>query len=257
MPLPNTGYNGKNISYGIGITMIKRRWLSYISTPLFIWPLLTTQLNAIEAGSYYYFISDFCNALGPIHDEVALDEITPDVKLFDVVPAGISDYNVHMNTEALSNYTSEGKALLQKLEDEQVYTAGINPKNSAQIFHNFMLQREAISFSQLVSMLNSFSQDQTLKGQYYRKLLTTKNNNSRYKAVTTVQLVKTENQFNGVLFLSQYRTDFYHLNGEGVPMSPVYIRVNHRQALSNNLHSIRSEWARTTENGVCGIKLKY
>ena len=207
----------------------------------------------MDAGSYYYFISNLCEPLGPINDEVALDAITPDVKLFDIVPAGISDYYIQINTQALSNYTSEGQYLLKQFESEQVYTAGINPQNSKQIIHDFMLQRDTISYAQLVATLNSFSQNQTIKGQYYRKLLNTNDRNSRYKAVTSVRLIEMEKS--GVLFLSQYRSNYYRLSNEGTPHHLVDISADHLKALTHELHPINSQWTHTTKNGICGTKL--
>ena len=207
----------------------------------------------MDAGDYYYFISDMCTPLGPIDDEAALNAITPDVKLFEITPAGISDYYIHMNTQALSNYAQEGIYLLEQLEEEQAYTAGANPQNPKQIFHDFMLQREVISFSQLVSTLNNFSQEQTLKGQYYRKLLSSNDRHARFKAVTSVRLIEVENS--DVMFLSQYKSNYYRLNKQGETISPAFMSVNHRTALTRSLHPATSKWSSTTINGVCGKKL--
>jgi len=205
--------------------------------------------NAMGAGDYYYFISNRCQPLGPVDDEVALDAITPDVKLFEVAPAGISDYAVYMNTNALSNYTDEGRARLRQLEAQQAYTAGANPSNPNQVFHDFMLQREAITLSQLTATLNRFSQGQTQKGYFYRKLLGINDKHATFKAITRVRLLEMDDR--GNLFILYYKSEYYQLDKQGSPIEPVFISVDHRAALTANLHPHHDKWQRSTIDGVC------
>ena len=117
--------------------------------------------TAMDAGQYYYFISDKCIPKGPQTPEER-GAVTPDVLLFEVLPAGISDYMINMNTSALSNYNEEGEDYLTSLEEEQVYTAGQVTANANYTQHDFMLQREAIGLKALINVLNAFSQHQAI-----------------------------------------------------------------------------------------------
>lgn len=225
------------------------KWFFYLLVSLIGVAIYQPSAIAMNAGQYYYFISDMCLPKGPQTPEEQ-DAVTPDVLLFEVYPSGISDYAVEINTDALVSYSLEGRTRLSELETEQVYTAGRNPNDTRQTFHDFMLQREAIGVSTLVNTLNSFSQDQVSKGIYYRKLLSLNNSQARIKAVTRVRLIEVGDE--PTLFLSQYRSDYYQLDKSGLPIEPVFISVDHRTALTSPLHSNDSQWNATTINGVCG-----
>lgn len=125
----------------------------------------TTPVYAIVAGQYYYFISDKCVAKGPQTPEER-GAATPDIMLFEVVPAGISDYYVNMNTQALVHYTEEGQAQLNSLESEQAYTAG---KDGSSVHHDFMLQREAITLKTSLRRSTAFRSCSLTKGITLRK----------------------------------------------------------------------------------------
>jgi hypothetical protein len=204
--------------------------------------------HAIKAGQYYYFISQQCVPKGP-QTPKERGAVTPDLWLFEVSPAGISDYSVHMNTDALSNYAEGGKAYLFELEEEQAYTAGQSNGDGTKIQHDFMLQREAISLEMLVDALNGFSQHQKEKGYYYRKILSLDNSNARFKAVTKVQLVDfgvTEK-----LFLADYSSHYFLLDEKGSPSMAPFISVDHKEALSRDIHPYKSPFNQYTQDGVC------
>ena len=142
---------------------------SFVLVTLFL--TFSSVANAIGAGQYYYFISDKCIPKGP-QTPKERGAVTPDVMLFEVLPAGISDYVVNINTATLTNYAEEGQTYLSELEAEQVYTAGQTTENGYRIVHHdFMLQREAMSLDALVSVLGGFSQLQKDKGYYYKTIL--------------------------------------------------------------------------------------
>lgn len=219
----------------------------------------STSLHAIEAGQYYYFISDKCVAKGPQTPETR-GAVTPDVMLFEVVPAGISDYFVNMNTNALVNYAAEGQAFLSSLEEEQAYTAGkgnldaqlSHAKDGSIIHHDFMLQRESIDFKTLVATLNGFSQLQTDKGYYFKKIVGLGDNRPFFKAVTRVRL--TDNGIAKRLLLSDYSTSYYPLNDEGTASETAFITVDHNKALRADIHERNSDYAIFAKHHVCGEK---
>ncbi|GMM67383.1 hypothetical protein MTsDn1_06770 [Alteromonas sp. MTD1] len=216
-------------------------------------------VQAIEAGQYYYFISDKCVAKGPQTPE-ARGAATPDIMLFEVIPAGISDYFVNMNTKALIHYAEEGQAFLSSLEQEQAYTAGkgdINTqlshaKDGSIIHHDFMLQRESIDFNTFVATLNGFSQLQTDKGRYFKKIVSLGNAKPAYKAVTRVRL--TDNGMDKRMLLSDYSTSFYPLNEEGVAEETAFITVDHNSAMRASIHEKSNPYAVYAKHYVCGEK---
>jgi len=208
--------------------------------------------KAIEAGQYYYFISEKCEPRGPQTPEER-GAVTPDVMLFEVVPAGISDYFVHMNTEALVHYTEEGQEYLTRLEEEQAYTAGgDNSHGSNSIHHDFMLQREAISLKDLIATLNSFSQQQTEKGYYYRTILALGDERARFKAVTRVRL--TGSAATNRMLLSDYSTSYYLLDKAGNANATPFISVDHNALMRKNIHQYNSPFNAYTATHVCGEK---
>ncbi|WP_246223279.1 hypothetical protein [Alteromonas profundi] len=205
--------------------------------------------HAIKAGQYYYFISQQCVPKGP-QTPKERGAVTPDLWLFEVSPAGLSDYFVHMNTDALSNYAEAGKAYLSDLEEEQAYTAGQSSDDNKKIQHDFMLQREAITLDALVDALSGFSQHQKEKGYYYRKILSLDKSDAMFKAVTKVQLIDfgvTEK-----LFLADYSSHYYLLDEKGKPLATPFISVDHKEALSQDIHPYKSPFNQYTRNGVCG-----
>ena len=205
--------------------------------------------TAMDAGQYYYFISDKCIPKGPQTPEER-GAVTPDVLLFEVLPAGISDYMINMNTSALSNYNEEGEDYLTSLEEEQVYTAGQVTANANYTQHDFMLQREAIGLKALINVLNAFSQHQADNGYFYKKLLSITNPNSRFKAVTRVRLtdVAQENKMQ----LTEYASRYYVLDNQGTASSTPFIEVDHSKALRQDIHSTTSPYRIYTKHGVCG-----
>ena len=143
---------------------ILRNMLGRTKALIGVFALLCLQnAYAIDAGQYYYYISEKCVPKGP-QEPKARAAVTPDLWLFEVSPAGISDYYVHMNTEALNQYTDEGKSYLAELEAEQAYNAGHASEQGTGVTHNFMLQREAIGLTELIDILSGFSQHQKEKG---------------------------------------------------------------------------------------------
>ncbi|AEF05612.1 hypothetical protein C7Y69_20480 [Alteromonas sp. KS69] len=205
--------------------------------------------TAMDAGQYYYFISDKCIPKGPQTPEER-GAVTPDVLLFEVLPAGISDYMINMNTSALSNYNEEGEDYLTSLEEEQVYTAGQVTANANYTQHDFMLQREAIGLKALINVLNAFSQHQADKGYFYKKLLSITDPNTRFKAVTRVRLtdVAQENKMQ----LTEYASRYYVLDNQGTASSTPFIEVDHSKALRQDIHSTTSPYRIYTKHGVCG-----
>lgn len=214
--------------------------------------VLYNSAQAIEAGQYYYFISEQCEPRGPQAPEER-GAVTPDLLLFEVVPAGISDYFVHMNTEALVYYTEEGQEYLTGLEQEQAYTAGSdNSDGSSIIHHDFMLQREAINLKDLISTLNRFSQQQTEKGYYYRTILALGDESARFKAVTRVRL--TESEAANRMLLSDYSTSYYRLDKAGNASATPFISVDHNALMRKNIHQYNSPFNAYTTTHVCGEK---
>lgn len=208
--------------------------------------------NAIGAGQYYYFISDKCSPKGPQTPEER-GAVTPDIMLFEVLPAGISDYVVNMNTGALINYADDGQAYLSELETEQVYTAGQTTENGRRIIHHdFMLQREAVSLDTLVSILSGFSQLQKDKGYFYKTILALPNPSATFKAVTSVRLTEVDNKNH--MFLSHYRSDYFLLDEKGNAKDTAFLTVDHNASLTGVIHPHRSPYAIYTTHGVCGEK---
>jgi len=208
--------------------------------------------NAIGAGQYYYFISDRCSPKGPQAPEER-GAVTPDVMLFEVLPAGISDYVVNMNIGALNNYAEEGQTYLSELEAEQVYTAGQTVENGNRlIHHDFMLQREAMPLDDLVSVLSGFSQLQKDKGYYYKTILALPSPSATFKAVTSVRLTEVDNKNH--MFLSHYRSDYFLLDETGNAEDAAFISVDHNAALTSVIHPHRSPYNIYTAKGLCGEK---
>ncbi|GFD72195.1 hypothetical protein ACI7YQ_18520 [Alteromonas marina] len=224
---------------------------------LTICTVLSNTAFAIEAGQYYYFISDKCVAKGPQTPEER-GAITPDVMLFEVVPAGISDYYVNVNTKALLHYGEEGQAYLSSLESEQAYTAGKMSseeslrKDGNAIHHDFMLQREAIDVKALINTLNGFSQLQTDKGYFFKKIVGLSNPGAKFKAITRVRL--SDMGYDNRMMLTSYSSDYFMLNEQGKASDTPFITVDHGAALRNSLHDTNSPYAIFTKNSVCGEK---
>lgn len=215
--------------------------------------------HAIEAGQYYYFISDKCVPKGPQTPQER-GAATPDIMLFEVIPAGISDYYVNMNTKALVHYTETGQDLLSSLESEQAYTAGKTAaekgdsfaKDGSVIHHDFMLQREAISLKTLIETLNGFSQLQSDKGYFFKKIVGLSDTNMMFKAVTRVRL--TDNGIDNRMMLSDYSSSYYPLDDQGNAAETPFISVDHNTALRSDIHEKSSAYAIYTKHHVCGEK---
>ena len=219
--------------------------------------VISNTVFAIEAGQYYYFISDKCVAKGPQTPE-ARGAVTPDIMLFEVVPAGISDYNVNMNNNALIHYTEEGQEYLASLESEQAYTAGKAPSNESvrkdgnAIHHDFMLQREAIDLKTLVNTLNGFSQLQTEKGYFFKKIVGLSDTNAKFKAITRVRL--SDIGHDKRMMLTSYTSDYFMLDEQGKASDTPFITADHGAALRQPLHDANSPYAIFAKNSVCGEK---
>lgn len=229
-------------------SLLMRRclWIVIGVTSLLLLPLRAV---AINAGQYYYYISEQCEPRGP-QEPKARGAATPDLWLFEVVPAGISDYYVHMNTDALNQYAEEGKAYLTQQEEEQAYNAGQSTEQNDSVSHNFMLQREAIGLPELIDVLSGFSQHQKEKGYYYRQILSLSNQSPRFKAVTRVQLLDVG--LEDKMFINDYSSHYYLLDENGKPEAQAFITVDHRKALTEAIHPYRSTFSQYTVNGVCG-----
>lgn len=219
--------------------------------------VFSQSVSAIEAGQYYYFISDKCAAKGPqAPEERAV--VTPDVMLFEVVPAGISDYYVNMNTSALVHYADKGQETLSSLEAEQAYTAGKAPskdslrKDGNTIHHDFMLQREAIDLKTLINTLNGFSQLQSDKGYFFKKIVSLANSDAKFKAITRVRL--SDMGYNKRMILTSYTSDYFMLDAQGKASETPFISVDHGAALRSSLHDTTSPYAIFTQDVVCGEK---
>jgi len=229
---------------------ILRNMLGRTKALIGVFALLCLQnAYAIDAGQYYYYISEKCVPKGP-QEPKARAAVTPDLWLFEVSPAGISDYYVHMNTEALNQYTDEGKSYLAELEAEQAYNAGHASEQGTGVTHNFMLQREAIGLTELIDILSGFSQHQKEKGYYFRKILSLDNQNARFKAVTKVQLVDVGME--DKMFVAGYVSTYYLLDSKGKPDTDAFISVDHKNALSEAIHPYKSPFNQYTKNGICG-----
>ncbi|AXT38700.1 hypothetical protein D1814_08460 [Alteromonas sp. BL110] len=219
--------------------------------------VLSNTTFAIEAGQYYYFISDKCVAKGPQTPEER-GVVTPDVMLFEVVPAGISDYYVNMNTNALVHYAEEGQDILSSLETEQAYTAGKTPskdsirKDGNAIHHDFMLQREALDLKTLINTLNGFSQLQSDKGYFFKKIVGLSNPNAKFKAITRVRL--SDMGYDNRMMLTSYTSDYFMLDEQGKAPDTPFIAVDHGAALRGSLHETNSPYGIFTRNTVCGEK---
>lgn len=219
-------------------------------TALLVTITLGQSAAAMEAGEYYYIIAERCELRGP-EDPEERDKVTPDLRLFDVVPAGISDYYVKMNTEALRDYAPEGQEYLTDLAARQAYTAGTDA-NTDHTHHDFMLQREAIDLAELIRTLNVFSQRQTAQGYFYRQLLTLPHGSHTFKAVTRVRL--TELGQPQRLYLADFSSQYFKLDQAGQPETKPFIEVDHRAALTRAIHEQGSPYAQFTQDGVCGEK---
>ena len=219
--------------------------------------VLSNTAFAIEAGQYYYFISDKCVAKGPQTPEER-GAVTPDVMLFEVVPAGISDYYINMNTSALVDYAEEGQDTLSSLETEQAYTAGKIPskeslrKDGNAIHHDFMLQREAIDLKTLIGTLNGFSQLQSDKGYFFKKIVGLSDQNAKFKAITRVRL--SDMGYDKRMMLTSYTSDYFMLDEQGNTPDRPFITVDHGAALRSSLHDNNSPYAVFAKNSVCGEK---
>lgn len=232
--------------------MAFRFFITMLYGIVFIPSFFHKNAQAIEAGQYYYFISEKCAPRGPQTPEER-GAVTPDLMLFEVVPAGISDYFVRMNTDALIHYTEIGQRYLSDLEEEQVYTAGEESSEGKKVIHHdFMLQREAIDLKTLIATLNGFSQQQTEKGYYFRTILTLPNKNARFKAVTRVRL--TESETANRMLLTDYSTSYYLLDNAGKAESTPFISADHYAAMRENIHEFNSPYHAFTKERVCGEK---
>ena len=232
--------------------MASRYFITVLYSIVILSSFFHVHAQAIEAGQYYYFISEKCEPRGPQTPEER-GAVTPDVMLFEVVPAGISDYFVHMNTEALVHYTEEGQEYLTRLEEAQAYTAGSdNSEGSNVIHHDFMLQREAINLKELIATLNSFSQQQAEKGYYYRTILALGDESARFKAVTRVRL--TESAVANRMLLTDYSTSYYLLDKTGNANDTPYISVDHYASMRKSIHQYNSPFNVYTTTHVCGEK---
>ncbi len=226
---------------------------------LFSWVFYLSTAQAIEAGQYYYFISDRCVAKGPQTPQ-ARGAVTPDLMLFEVIPAGISDYYVNMNTNTLVHYTPDGQKRLTEYESKQAYTAGKSMASNlkshavdgAIIHHDFMLQREAIDLPTLIEALNSFSQLQNDKGYFFKTLVGLSDPNAKFKAITRVRL--TDNGIANRLLLNDYTSEYYLLDTNGKAASAPFIKVDHSAALRRDIHPAESPFTRYTQHAVCAEK---
>ena len=210
-----------------------------------------TAAQAMRAGDYYYFISERCEARGPQEPEKKA-AVTPDIRLFDIVPAGISDYYVKMNTRALVDYAEEGQRFLDDLAKKQAYTAGQSADNPEETHHDFMLQREAIDLAELIRTLNVFSQRQTDTGYFYKKLLTLADETARFKAVTRVRL--TDTGVENALYLTTFTSEYFRLDDDGNAAETAFITVDHAKAIARHLHRDDSPYASYVKKGVCAEK---
>ncbi|WP_414828975.1 hypothetical protein [Alteromonas sp. H39] len=207
--------------------------------------------QAMRAGDYYYFISERCEPRGPQEPEQKA-AVTPDVRLFDIVPAGISDYYVKMNTSALADYPEEGQRYLDDLAKQQAYTAGESSDNPQETHHDFMLQREAIDLAELIRTLNVFSQRQSDTGYFYKKLLTLSDDKARFKAVTRVRL--TETGVDNALYLTTFTSEYFKLDDNGSAAAEAFITVDHAKAITRHLHDADSPYAHFVSEGICAEK---
>ena len=213
--------------------------------------IFVASAHAMRAGDYYYFISDRCEEKGP-EDPEQNAAATSDIRLFDIVPAGISDYYVKMNTKALVDYAEEGQSYLDDLAKEQVYTAGQSSDKPEESQHDFMLQREAIGLAELIRTLNVFSQRQSDTGHYYKKLLTLTEDTARFKAVTRVRL--TETKVENTLYLSTFTSEYFTLDENGNTADTPFISVDHAKAMTRHLHQADSPYTPFIKEGVCAKK---
>lgn len=214
---------------------------------LFLW---VGDASAMRAGQYYYFIADQCEARGPTTQKER-DAITPDVLLFEIVPAGISDYNVNINTKALQHYTQEGMDYLSSLEVQQVYTAGRDAETRL-AHHSFLLQREAINRQTLVSTLRMFSQQQSDQGYFYKQALSLTPDNQYFKAITKVDVQDSKNE--GYLLITGYVTQYYKLDATGKSDTSPFLSVDHLGAMKLGLHDREEPYYHFLHRGICGEK---
>lgn len=215
--------------------------------------LQVNPVKAIGAGDYYYVISEHCQPVG-LTDEQK-EKLTPDVLLFEVDPANVSDYSVKINNDALSDYTEEGITYLNNLQEKQIYTVGGKSGNTNETEHRFLLQKEIITYQTMAGLLNRFSQAQGDKGRFYRQLLSIEDKSARFLAVTDVRLL--DEKIPDRAMLTHYQSEYFALNENGEPIKPAAITVSHLSSLTNWLHDTPSQWQRTLRNGVCGEKPAY
>lgn len=190
--------------------------------------LLSTGTQAISAGEYDYLTPEQCATAGLIEDKQT------GAVMLEIVPTGISDYQLRINTRELGEYTSGGQTFLSQLEDEQIYTVSQSQANAGASQHHFLLQRQRLSFQQLVGTLKLFSQNQNDKGNYYTSLLKIADDQAQFKAVTNVRLFETG--VAGRVLLTRYQSDYFLLDETGQPESEPTISVDHIDGLSARLN---------------------
>lgn len=215
--------------------------------------LLTGQSLAMGAGDYYYVISERCQSVGLTQEQ--RDEQTPDVLLFEVDPANISDYSISVNNDALHDYTAQGIAYLNNLQANQIYTVGSYSTDTRIAEHRFLLQKEIISYQMLAGLLSRFSESQTDKGHYFRQLLSIENKGAQFLAVTEVKLV--DERIPNRVFLSEYASAYFLIDADGKPENAAVVTVSHLDSLTSALHPETSQWKNTLRNGVCAEKPAY
>lgn len=189
--------------------------------------LLSSAAQAISAGEYDYLTPEQCATDGLIEDKQT------GAVMLEIVPAGISDYQLKIRTRELSEYTSGGQTLLSQLEDEQIYTVSQSQANPGASEHHFLLQRQRLTFQQLVGTLKLFSQNQNDKGNYYTSLLKIADDRAQFKAVTSVRLFETG--VKGRVLLTRYQSDYFLLDKSGQPATQPTISVDHVNGLSTGL----------------------
>ncbi|MFC3122876.1 hypothetical protein ACFOHL_14725, partial [Agaribacter flavus] len=127
------------------------------------------------------------------------------------------------------------------------YTVG---RDTNGVYHNFMLQREAIDRTTLVDLLASFSQRQSDKGYFYKKLLTLSAEITHFKAITKVTLF--EDKSDGALLMTDYTSSYFILDEKGQSEITPFIEVNHQDAIRHGLHRPDSPYYNFMKNELCG-----
>ncbi|WP_137168535.1 hypothetical protein [Salinimonas lutimaris] len=189
--------------------------------------IFSSQAVAISAGEYDYLTPEQCATAGLVEDKQT------GAVMLEIVPSGISDYRLKISTRELGEYTSGGQTLLSQLEDEQIYTVSQSQANPGASQHHFLLQRQRLTFQQLVGTLKLFSQNQNDKGNYYTSLLKIADDQAQFKAVTNVRLFETG--VAGRVLLTRYQSDYFLLDETGRPVSEPTISVDHIDGLSVGL----------------------